>query len=41
MPGTTVDIRCVPELVPEEVARNSHYKKLRNEGVVVDKYESE
>ena len=26
VPGTTVDIRRVPELVPEEVARSSHYK---------------
>ncbi|WP_043831162.1 NAD(P)H:quinone oxidoreductase [Muricoccus aerilatus] len=26
VPGTTVDIRRVPELVPEEVARKSHYK---------------
>jgi NAD(P)H dehydrogenase (quinone) len=26
VPGTTADIRRVPELVPEEVARNSHYK---------------
>jgi NAD(P)H dehydrogenase (quinone) len=26
VPGTTVDVKRVPELVPEEVARRSHYK---------------